>query len=83
MFLLSQVPICKTFIERGTQKQAKQAVKCLFMNSTATRDEVFQEILDIIKVRMSSCMYDLFESNLGWCQINSQFTLTPSRSLFN
>ena len=51
-FLLSQVPICKTFIERGTQKQAKQAVKCLFMNSTATRDEVFQEILDIIKVRM-------------------------------
>ena len=44
------VPICKTFIERGTQKQAKQAVKCLFMNTTATRDEVFQDILDIIRV---------------------------------
>ncbi len=31
------VPICKQFIAKGTDKQAKQAVKCLVMNTTTTQ----------------------------------------------
>jgi sister-chromatid-cohesion protein PDS5 len=32
------VPICKMFIDKGTPKQAKQAVKCLYMNTTSTQE---------------------------------------------
>lgn len=36
--LLEQlVPTCMQFISNGTPKQAKQAVKCLYMNTTTTR----------------------------------------------
>ena len=33
--LLNQlVPVCKTFVRGGTVKQAKHAIKCLFVNLT-------------------------------------------------
>ena len=31
------IPIAKTFIKNGTPKQAKQAVKCLHMNTTESQ----------------------------------------------
>lgn len=34
------MPDCVRFIEKGTPKQAKQAVKCLYMNTTATKEKV-------------------------------------------
>ena len=43
------VPICKQFIAKGNDKQAKQAVKCLFMNTTVTQDVVFAEILETVR----------------------------------
>uniref|UniRef100_A0A0K2UC00 Sister chromatid cohesion protein PDS5 homolog BAlike [Bombus terrestris] n=1 Tax=Lepeophtheirus salmonis TaxID=72036 RepID=A0A0K2UC00_LEPSM len=41
--------ICKEFIRKGTPKEAKQAVKCLYMNLSTSQDVVFNEILEIIK----------------------------------
>ncbi len=46
------VPICKQFISRGTDKQAKQAVKCLFSNTTSTQEQVFVEILEAVKANL-------------------------------
>ncbi len=43
------MPICKQFIAKGNDKQAKQAVKCLFMNTTSTQDVVFAEILEMVR----------------------------------
>ncbi|XP_003426788.1 sister chromatid cohesion protein PDS5 homolog B isoform X2 [Nasonia vitripennis] len=43
------VPICKNFAECGTPKQAKQAIRCLFINMTNSHDTIFPEIIDKIK----------------------------------
>jgi hypothetical protein len=43
------VPICKTFIKNGTSKQAKHAVKCLYINTASTDESVFAgKFLDFI-----------------------------------
>lgn len=46
------VPICKQFIAKGSPKEAKQAVKCLFINTTDTQDAVFAEILETVKANL-------------------------------
>lgn len=43
------VPICKNFAETGTPKQAKQAIRCLFVNMTNIHDTIFPEIIERIK----------------------------------
>ena len=43
------VPICKNFAETGTTKQAKQAIRCLFVNMTNIHDTFFPEIIERIK----------------------------------
>ncbi|XP_011866595.1 PREDICTED: sister chromatid cohesion protein PDS5 homolog B-B isoform X1 [Vollenhovia emeryi] len=43
------VPMCKNFSETGTPKQAKQAVRCLFVNMTNIHDTIFPEIIERIK----------------------------------
>ena len=43
------IPICKNFIISGTPKQAKQAVRCLYINTINTHDSIFPEIIDRIK----------------------------------
>ena len=35
------VPICKSFIKGGTSKQAKHAVKCLYINTASADESVF------------------------------------------
>ena len=45
--------ICVQFISQGTTKQAKQAVKCLYVNVTANQDRVFSLILDVIKDKLN------------------------------
>ena len=35
------VPICKSFVRGGTSKQAKHAVKCLYINTASTDESVF------------------------------------------
>ena len=42
------VPICKSFIRGGTSKQAKQAVKCLYINTSSTDESIFAEVLEIV-----------------------------------
>lgn len=42
-------PICKTFAETGTPKQAKQAIRCLFVNMANIHDSIFPEIIERIK----------------------------------
>ena len=37
------------FIKLGTPKQAKQAMKCMYMNTTDNQDKVFSGILDVNK----------------------------------
>jgi sister-chromatid-cohesion protein PDS5 len=47
------VPICQEFVTNGTPKQAKQAIKCLYANTTASsQDAVFAELLESIKTNM-------------------------------
>ena len=41
--------ICLQFVKLGTPKQAKQAIKCMYMNTVENQDQVFTEILDTIK----------------------------------
>lgn len=43
------VPICRKFIESGSPKQAKQAVRCLFINTVNIHDKIFPEIIDRVK----------------------------------
>ncbi|XP_046415233.1 sister chromatid cohesion protein PDS5 homolog B isoform X2 [Neodiprion pinetum] len=43
------VPLCKTFAETGTPKQAKQAIRCLFVNMANIHDSIFPEIIERIK----------------------------------
>ncbi|XP_012269752.1 sister chromatid cohesion protein PDS5 homolog B isoform X2 [Athalia rosae] len=43
------VPMCKTFAETGTPKQAKQAIRCLFVNMANIHDSIFPEIIERIK----------------------------------
>lgn len=47
------VPICKNFAECGTPKQAKQAIRCLFINMASSHDTIFPEIIDKIKNSLS------------------------------
>ena len=39
------VPICKTFIRTGTSKQAKHAVKCLYINTSSADESIFADVL--------------------------------------
>jgi sister-chromatid-cohesion protein PDS5 len=41
------VPICKQFAVTGTTKQAKQAIRCLYINLAHGQDAVFSEILEV------------------------------------
>ncbi|XP_011506511.1 PREDICTED: sister chromatid cohesion protein PDS5 homolog B-B isoform X1 [Ceratosolen solmsi marchali] len=43
------MPICKAFAGSGTPKQAKQAVRCLYVNMTNSHDTIFPEIIEKIK----------------------------------
>ncbi|XP_046739782.1 sister chromatid cohesion protein PDS5 homolog B isoform X2 [Diprion similis] len=47
------VPLCKTFAETGTPKQAKQAIRCLFVNMANIHDSIFPEIIERIKNTLS------------------------------
>jgi hypothetical protein len=41
------IPICKQFAVTGTTKQAKQAIRCLYVNLAHGQDAVFSEILEV------------------------------------
>jgi sister-chromatid-cohesion protein PDS5 len=41
------IPICKQFAVTGTTKQAKQAIRCLYINLAHGQDAVFSEILEV------------------------------------
>ncbi|KAK7793042.1 hypothetical protein R5R35_004471 [Gryllus longicercus] len=47
------VPVCKKFAEVGTPKQAKQAIRCLYINMTQGPDAVFTEILEKVKENLT------------------------------
>lgn len=42
------VPICKNFALTGTKKQAKQAVRCLYVNVFNQNENVFNDIIEVI-----------------------------------
>jgi hypothetical protein len=44
------IPICKQFAVTGTTKQAKQAIRCLYVNLAHGQDAVFSEILEVREV---------------------------------
>jgi sister-chromatid-cohesion protein PDS5 len=45
--------ICLQFVKLGTKKQAKQAVKCMFLNTKENQDAVFTTLLDAIKENLN------------------------------
>ncbi|XP_026466131.1 sister chromatid cohesion protein PDS5 homolog B isoform X1 [Ctenocephalides felis] len=47
--LLELAPLCKQYAEVGTPKQAKQAIRCMYVNKTEKPIEYFTEILEVIK----------------------------------
>ena len=42
------IPICKSFIRGGTSKQAKHAIKCLYINTPPSEESVFNDVLEIV-----------------------------------
>ncbi|CAH0596949.1 unnamed protein product [Chrysodeixis includens] len=47
------ITLCKAYAEVGTPKQAKNAVRCLFVNVPEQRTQIFTEILDTLKATLS------------------------------
>ncbi|XP_046390975.1 sister chromatid cohesion protein PDS5 homolog A isoform X2 [Ischnura elegans] len=47
------IPLCQNFAETGTPKQAKQAIRCLFVNIVNNQDLVFTEILEKLKENLT------------------------------
>ncbi|XP_050356035.1 sister chromatid cohesion protein PDS5 homolog B isoform X2 [Nymphalis io] len=47
------ITLCKAYAEVGTPKQAKNAVRCLFVNVPEQRSQIFTEILDTLKSTLS------------------------------
>ncbi len=45
--------ICLQFIGLGTPKEAKQAIKCLYLNTTENIEEVFSAVLEKIKENLN------------------------------
>ena len=45
--------ICVEFIKLGTPKQAKQAIRCMYMNTTENQEKVFSDILEVIKENLN------------------------------
>lgn len=41
------IPVCKRFATSGTPKQAKQAIRCLYINMTEDSNSVFSEVLEV------------------------------------
>ncbi|XP_050671417.1 sister chromatid cohesion protein PDS5 homolog B-B [Leptidea sinapis] len=46
------ITLCKAYAEVGTPKQAKNAVRCLFVNVPEQRTQIFTEILDTLKTTL-------------------------------
>ncbi|CAG4939387.1 unnamed protein product [Colias eurytheme] len=47
------ISLCKAYAEVGTPKQAKNAVRCLFVNVPEQRSQIFTEILETLKTTLS------------------------------
>ncbi|XP_059055700.1 sister chromatid cohesion protein PDS5 homolog B-B isoform X1 [Achroia grisella] len=47
------IVLCKAYAEVGTPKQAKNAVRCLFVNVPEQRTQIFTEILETLKTTLS------------------------------
>ncbi|KAF9800244.1 hypothetical protein SFRURICE_010004 [Spodoptera frugiperda] len=47
------ITLCKAYAEVGTPKQAKNAVRCLFVNVPEQRTQIFTEILETLKSTLS------------------------------
>lgn len=42
------VPLCKSFIRGGQAKQAKHAIKCLYINTASSDESIFADVLEIV-----------------------------------
>lgn len=47
-------PICRQFAETGTPKQAKGAIRCIYVNMPDLHDTLFPFILETIKQNLNS-----------------------------
>lgn len=45
--------ICKQFAESGTPKQAKGAIRCIYVNMPDLHDSLFPHILDLVKMNLT------------------------------
>lgn len=68
------VPICKSLVDTGTPKQAKQAIRCLYKNTTTDAVPLFTEILEVNAllqplslnnyVHVSACLLKIYTLNV-------------------
>ncbi|XP_063982810.1 sister chromatid cohesion protein PDS5 homolog B isoform X1 [Diachasmimorpha longicaudata] len=56
--MAKMVPICKNFALSGTPKQAKQAIRCIFVNMVDIHDTIFPDIIDKIKTTLTPTSSD-------------------------
>jgi len=41
------IPICKNLAVNGTPKQAKGAIRCLYVNVYKSKNEIFDDIVEV------------------------------------
>lgn len=73
-FMENLVPTLRKFIEEGTPKQSKQAVRCLHRNLLPEKHDLFKDIFEVICCEMTFLM--VFLPTAGWP------TITPDIFLF-
>uniref|UniRef100_A0A1B6DQW8 Uncharacterized protein n=1 Tax=Clastoptera arizonana TaxID=38151 RepID=A0A1B6DQW8_9HEMI len=47
------IPLCKSFVETGTPKQAKHSIRCLFKNIPKQPETLFSDILEKVKTNLT------------------------------
>jgi len=49
------IPTCKRLAETGTPKQAKQSIRCLYVNVINNQDQLFSEIIEVFEAHLFLC----------------------------
>lgn len=52
------IPICKKLAVSGTPKQAKGAIRCLYVNVYTSKNDIFDDIVEV------NCVWTFFYVNI-------------------
>lgn len=69
------IPLCKNFALTGTKKQAKQAIRCLYVNVFRQNENIFNDIIEV-----STNNYSVHISFTATAEITCAFRLNVAES---